>query len=140
MSLRPFHLAFPVKDLQRTQQFYGTILGCRLGRQSDTWIDFDFFGHQLTAHLKPNECEPVDGNAVDGHTVPVRHFGVILTLEQWQALAERLQTHSIKFIIEPYTRFKGQPGEQATMFLLDPSGNALEFKAFAEDASIFASQ
>lgn len=138
MSLRPFHLAFPVKDLHRTQQFYETTLGCKLGRQSETWIDFDFFGHQLTAHLKPEDCQPTSDNAVDGCAVPVRHCGVILTMDQWQNLADRLQQHSIEFIIDPYIRFKGQPGEQATMFFLDPSGNALEFKAFASDASIFA--
>ncbi|MEM9907000.1 MAG: VOC family protein [Cyanobacteria bacterium P01_D01_bin.44] len=140
MNLRPFHLAFPVKDLPTTQQFYETVLGCQLGRRSDTWLDFDFFGHQLTAHLKPDQCQSQDTNAVDGHAVPVRHWGIILTMPQWQALAQRLQKHQISFVIEPYIRFKGKPGEQATLFFLDPSGNALEFKAFANDTSIFATQ
>ncbi len=138
MTLRPFHLAFPVTDLDLTQQFYETVLGCRIGRQSDTWIDFDFFGHQLTAHLSPDECQSVATNGVDQKAVPVRHCGVILTMAEWTALAERLRQQQIEFVIQPYLRFKGEPGEQATMFFLDPSGNALEFKAFADDASIFA--
>lgn len=138
MSIRPFHLAFPVKDLQETKKFYTEILGCKVGRTDVNWIDFDFFGHQLSAHLKPSETRKVEGSAVDGKNVPVLHWGVILEMEQWEKLADNLKAHNIKFIIEPYIRFKGQVGEQATMFFLDPSGNALEFKAFKSDASIFA--
>ena len=138
MSLRPFHLAFPVHDLATTQHFYQTVLGCALGRRTDTWIDFDFFGHQLTAHLEPAATTAVNTNAVDNHAVPIRHWGVILAMADWQALADRLQHHGVKFVIEPYIRFQGEVGEQATMFFLDPSGNALEFKAFQQDASIFA--
>ncbi|MEL7502473.1 MAG: VOC family protein [Cyanobacteria bacterium J06554_6] len=138
MTLRPFHLAFPVSDLRATQTFYGTVLGCAVGRRSETWIDFDFFGHQITAHLSPDECQTAQTNEVDSCVVPVRHCGVILTMAQWQTLADRVRQHQIPFVIEPYIRFKGEPGEQATMFFLDPSGNALEFKAFADDASIFA--
>ena len=138
MTLRPFHLAFPVTDLAKTQTFYEKTLGCRIGRQSDTWIDFDLFGHQLTAHLSPEECQSVATNGVDRKAVPVRHCGVILTMADWDALAARLRQQQIKFVIEPYIRFQDEPGEQATMFFLDPSGNALEFKAFAKDAAIFA--
>ncbi|MBE9076738.1 VOC family protein [Romeria aff. gracilis LEGE 07310] len=140
MTLRPFHLAFPVRDLPTTEQFYGTVMGCRLGRRTDTWIDFDLFGHQITAHLSPETCQPVETNAVDGHGVPVRHCGVILTMSDWQQLADRLVAHQTQFVIEPYVRFKGEPGEQATMFFFDPSGNALEFKAFQDDKSIFATE
>ncbi|MBF2073495.1 MAG: VOC family protein [Synechococcales cyanobacterium C42_A2020_086] len=136
--IRPFHLAFPVTDLQTTRHFYETVLGCAVGRTSANWIDFNFFGHQLTAHLC-SDSQPVPTNAVDGQSVPVRHWGVILEMEQWQALAERLRQHEISFIIEPYIRFQGEVGEQATMFFLDPSGNALEFKAFQQDEAIFAS-
>lgn len=139
MIIRPFHLAFPVKDLTATRQFYETVLGCSIGRTSDTWIDFNFFGHQLTAHLSPTECDAVDTNAVDGKKVPVRHCGVILEMEVWRVLADRLQQQGIEFVIAPYIRFQGEVGEQATMFFLDPSGNALEFKAFAQDEAIFAS-
>jgi hypothetical protein len=138
MSLRPFHLAFPVTDLTTTRHFYETILGCSVGRTSDTWIDFDFFGHQLTAHLCPNPVQQPSTNPVDGKAVPIRHWGVILEMEQWQTLSEKLQQQGITFVIEPYIRFKGEVGEQATMFFLDPSGNALEFKAFAQDTAIFA--
>ncbi|MFE4105739.1 VOC family protein [Almyronema epifaneia] len=138
MTLRPFHLAFPVHSLEATQHFYETILGCPIGRQTETWIDFNFFGHQLTAHLSPAPAEGVATNAVDNHAVPVRHWGVILTMADWQALAERLKQHSVEFVIEPYIRFQGEVGEQATMFFLDPSGNALEFKAFQQDTRIFA--
>jgi extradiol dioxygenase family protein len=139
MSLRPFHVAFPVDDLDAARNFYGGVLGCPEGRSSETWIDFDLFGHQIVAHLKP----PVDGpgrakNAVDGHDVPVPHFGVVLAQDQWESLAERLRDAGMRFIIEPYTRFKGQPGEQSTMFFLDPAGNALEFKAFADLGQLFA--
>lgn len=134
----PFHLAFPVKDLTETLQFYTQILGCSTGRSSDHWIDFNMWGHQVVAHLSPDEAKESSKNAVDGHGVPVRHFGVILSMEEWEALAERVKTAGVRFIIEPYIRFKGEAGEQATMFFLDPSGNALEFKAFADKSQIFA--
>jgi extradiol dioxygenase family protein len=134
----PFHLAVPVKDLTETHQFYTQILGCSTGRSSDHWIDFNMWGHQVVAHLSPDEAKESSKNAVDGHGVPVRHFGVILNMEEWEALAERVKTAGVRFIIEPYIRFKGEAGEQATMFFLDPSGNALEFKAFADKSQIFA--
>jgi len=147
MNIRPFHLAFPVKDLATTRQFYETVLGCSIGRTSETWIDFNLFGHQLTAHLSLAEVEANSTNStnlatnlVDARAVPVRHWGVILEMQQWQALADRLQQQGIEFVIAPYIRFKGEVGEQATMFFLDPSGNALEFKAFQQDAAIFAAQ
>jgi uncharacterized protein len=134
----PFHLAFPVHDLALARQFYGELLGCPEGRSSDAWIDFDFYGHQIVAHLAPDECGHRQTSAVDGHDVPVKHFGAVLSLDQWQTLADRLTSKGVKFIIEPQTRFKGQVGEQATMFFLDPSGNALEFKAFADMSQLFA--
>lgn len=134
----PFHLAFPVKDLTETYQFYTQILGCSTGRSSDHWIDFNMWGHQVVAHLSPDEAKESSKNAVDGHGVPVRHFGVILSMDEWEALAERVKNAELSFIIEPYIRFKGEAGEQATMFFLDPSGNALEFKAFADKSRIFA--
>lgn len=138
MSLRPFHLAFPVHDLAAARSFYSNLLGCREGRSSDHWIDFDLYGHQIVAHLDPAmEPRPVH-NSVDGHDVPVPHFGVVLTMPQWEDLAERLKAAGIAFGIEPHVRFKGQVGEQATMFFTDPSGNALEFKAFGDDSQIFA--
>ena len=137
-STPPFHLAFPVHDLALARQFYGELLGCPEGRSSDAWIDFDFYGHQIVAHLAPDECGHRQTSAVDGHDVPVKHFGAVLSLDQWQTLADRLQSKGVKFIIEPQTRFKGQVGEQATMFFLDPSGNALEFKAFADMSQLFA--
>ena len=138
MDIPRFHLAFPVRDLAEARAFYGGLLGCPEGRSSDEWVDFDFHGHQIVAHLAPGETGGAATNAVDGHEVPVRHFGVILTLPQWEALAERLTAAGTRFVIEPNVRFKGQPGEQATMFFLDPSGNALEFKAFADDSMVFA--
>jgi hypothetical protein len=140
MSLRPFHIAFPVDDLPAARHFYGTVLGCPEGRSSDHWIDFNFFGHQIVAHLKPRAAaaEPTHTNAVDNHDVPVPHFGVVLTPEDWHALADRMKAAGTKFIIEPYTRFKGEVGEQSTMFFLDPAGNALEFKAFNDLSSLFA--
>jgi len=138
MPLRPFHVAFPVRDLAETRQFYETILGCSIGRTSDTWIDFNLFGHQITAHLAPDELSAPQTNAVDQKAVPVRHWGVILEMETWKTLATSLEGFGVKFEIKPYIRFRGEVGEQATLFLLDPSGNALEFKAFREDASIFA--
>ena len=137
MSLRPFHLAFPVRDLAEARAFYGGLMGCREGRSSDEWIDFDFYGHQIVAHTG-GESGDQASNPVDGHDVPVPHFGVVLTMEDWQALADRLTAAGVKFAIEPTIRFKGQPGEQATMFFRDPSGNALEMKAFADDAMLFA--
>ena len=137
-NLQPFHLAFPVQDLQVTRDFYTRILGCRIGRSSDNWIDFDLFGHQIVAHLAPNQPRIAAHSHVDGKEVPVPHFGVILGMAEWEALAQRLRAVDTKFVIEPYVRFKGQVGEQATMFFLDPSGNALEFKAFADLGQIFA--
>jgi extradiol dioxygenase family protein len=137
MSLRPFHLAFPVHDLAAARTFYGELLGCAEGRSSDEWIDFDFYGHQIVAHLT-GPADDRGANAVDGHDVPVPHFGVLLTMPQWEALAERLRAAGAVFEMEPTVRFKGQPGEQATMFFRDPSGNALEMKAFADDSALFA--
>lgn len=136
--LRPFHLAFPVHDLAAAREFYGGLLGCPEGRSSDTWIDFDLYGHQIVTHLAPKEERKKISNAVDAHDVPVPHFGVVLSMEDWEALAARLRKAGVKFVIEPYVRFKGQVGEQATMFFLDPSGNALEFKAFADLGQLFA--
>jgi uncharacterized protein len=137
--LMPFHIAFPVDDLDAARQFYGGLLGCPEGRSSSQWIDFNLFGHQIVAHLKPSsKVEKTHHNPVDGHEVPVPHFGVVLTMEQWQSLAERLRAVGTHFIIEPYIRFKGEVGEQATMFFLDPAGNALEFKAFADLSQLFA--
>jgi extradiol dioxygenase family protein len=133
-----FHLAFPVTSLDKARAFYGSLLGCPEGRSSDCWVDFDFHGHQIVAHLAPEEAGHRQSSAVDGDDVPVRHFGVILDLSSWQSLADRLTAAGVKFIIEPHIRFKGQPGEQATMFFLDPCGNALEFKAFADMSRIFA--
>ena len=139
MPERPrFHLAFPVRDLAEARAFYGALLGCPEGRSSDEWVDFDFFGHQIVAHLSPNEVGHKAHNPVDGDQVPVRHFGAILSMTQWKELAARLQDHKVDFIIPPDIRFEGLPGEQATFFFLDPSGNALEFKAFDDDARIFA--
>ena len=138
MTRPRFHLAFPVRDLAEARAFYGDLLGCAEGRSSPDWIDFDFHGHQIVAHLAPDEIGHRQTSAVDGEQVPVRHFGVILSLEAWQDLANRLQAAGTQFIIAPQVRFKGQPGEQATLFFLDPSGNALEFKAFADDAMVFA--
>jgi len=136
--LPPFHLAFPVHDLAVARQFYGELLGCSEGRSSSEWVDFNFYGHQIVAHLAPDECGHRQTSAVDGHNVPVRHFGAILSLHEWDTLAARLKAAGTKFVIEPYIRFKGEPGEQATMFFLDPSGNAIEFKAFATLDNLFA--
>jgi hypothetical protein len=134
----PFHLAFPVHDLVEARAFYGTLLGCPEGRSSEHWVDFDFYGHQIVAHLSPDEVGHRATSAVDGEAVPVRHFGVVLPVEEWHRLAETLKTAGRDFIIEPQVRFKGEVGEQYTMFLLDPSGNALEFKAFRDPAMLFA--
>lgn len=137
MSLRPFHLAFPVHDLDAAREFYGRLLGCREGRSSAQWIDFDLYGHQIVAHLAEGSGAG-QTNPVDGHDVPVPHFGIVLTMPQWEALAARLKAADVQFGIAPCIRFKGQVGEQATMFFTDPSGNALEFKAFADDSQLFA--
>jgi extradiol dioxygenase family protein len=135
-----FHLAFPVTDLAAARRFYGDFLGCAEGRSSDDWVDFDFFGHQIVAH-KVAAARMTDATSlVDGQQVPVRHFGVILGLAAWDALAAKLAAAGTRFIVEPYVRFKGLPGEQATMFFLDPFGNALEFKAFGDEARLFARQ
>lgn len=133
-----FHLAFPVRDLAEAREFYGGVLECEEGRSSSHWVDFDLYGHQIVAHLAPERAGVQMKNAVDGDDVPVPHFGVILTMEKWRELAERLQAKGVKFVIEPHIRFAGEVGEQATMFFLDPSGNALEFKGFADFSQIFA--
>jgi len=135
-----FHLAYPVKNIESTREFYRDVLGCTQGREAETWVDFDFFGHQLSFHVKPeafNGSEPT--NTVDGKNVPVRHFGAVLDWGDWHALADKLRARGTDFVIEPYIRFKGETGEQATMFFLDPSGNALEFKSFKDETQIFAS-
>jgi hypothetical protein len=138
MTSRPrFHLAFPVHDLASARAFYTGILGCAEGRSSTDWVDFDFFGHQIVAHLSPDEAGHKAHNLVDGDEVPVRHFGAILSMKEWRALADRLKETDARFVIEPDIRFEGEPGEQATFFILDPSGNALEFKAFDDDSRIF---
>ena len=133
-----FHLAFPVTDLEAARRFYGAFLGCAEGRSSDDWVDFDFFGHQIVAHKVAAAGMSDATSLVDGENVPVRHFGVVLDIPSWQVLADKLRAAGVEFIIEPYTRFKGEPGEQATMFFLDPFGNALEFKAFADMERLFA--
>lgn len=133
-----FHLAFPVDDLARARAFYGELLGCPEGRSSPEWVDFNFYGHQIVAHLAPGEVGHRSTSAVDGDDVPVRHFGAILSMTEWQALADKLVKAGTKFIIEPHIRFKGQVGEQATMFFLDPCGNALEFKSFQNLSQVFA--
>ena len=135
--MRPFHLAFPVNNLDTTREFYTNILGCKEGRSSDRWIDFDLYGHQVVAHLV-DFMEKTETNPVDGDEVPASHFGVILTMEDWNSLSSRLKESGQEFIIEPHIRFKGESGEQATMFFLDPCGNAIEFKAFNDDKQIFA--
>lgn len=136
--LCPFHLAFPVHDLAAARAFYGDLLGCPEGRSSPDWIDFNFYGHQVVAHLAPGETGEAARNAVDGHGVPVRHFGVVLPMDQWETTAKRLTDAGVDFVIKPYIRFKGEPGEQATMFFKDPSGNAVEMKAFANIGNLFA--
>ena len=138
MSLPPFHLAFPVDDLAAARRFYGELLGCPEGRSADEWIDFDLHGHQIVAHLAPEQVCRRSTNEVDGEDVPLPHFGLVLEMEQWKALADRLEGAGIDFVIPPTVRFEGQPGEQATMFFLDPAGNALEFKAMANPANLFA--
>ena len=137
-TLRPFHLAFPVYDIQEAKEWYIETLGCKIGRESKTWVDFNFFGHQLVAHLVSANEEKVFTNRVDGERVPSRHFGVILTDNEWKKLVARLQENNLKFTIQPQTRFSGKSGEQSTFFIEDPFGNALEFKAFQNDDDIFA--
>lgn len=137
-NLRPFHLAIPVKDLNETRSFYRDLLGFEEGRSSDHWVDLNFYGHQVVLHMDEGKEVSSASNPVDGHDVPVPHFGVVLTMDDWKALAEKLKSHDVPFVIEPYIRFEGQVGEQATMFFLDPSGNALEFKAFQDDDQLFA--
>lgn len=136
--MTPFHLAFPVKNLEETRTFYEQLLGCKVGRTSDRWIDFDFWGHQLSAHLTEATITEPPANPVDGKQVPIKHFGAILKWEDWSHLSEKLKANGIDFIIDPYIRFKGEVGEQGTMFFLDPSGNALEFKSFRDPNKIFA--
>jgi extradiol dioxygenase family protein len=137
-ALTPFHIAFPVDDLDAARRFYGQVLGCAEGRSSADWIDFDLFGHQIVAHRAARARQEGDSNPVDGHNVPVPHFGVVLTMDQFDVLAGRLKAAGVAFGIEPHIRFKGQVGEQATMFFRDPAGNALEFKAFADMGQLFA--
>jgi extradiol dioxygenase family protein len=141
MTLRPFHLAFPVRDIAEARAFWGGVIGCPEGRSAEDWVDFDFYGHQIVAHLAPERSgsrRPEASNPVDGHEVPVPHFGIVLTMADWQALADRLTAAGTEFVIEPHIRFEGQPGEQATMFFRDPSGNAIEMKAFADLRQLFA--
>ncbi|HWC57070.1 MAG TPA: VOC family protein [Sphingomicrobium sp.] len=138
MSLPPFHLAFPVDDLAAARRFYGELLGCPEGRSAEEWIDFDLHGHQIVAHFAPDAVRVRAGNRVDGADVPVPHFGIVLPMEKWRALAERLEGAGVEFVIAPTIRFEGEAGEQATMFFLDPAGNALEFKAMANPANLFA--
>jgi extradiol dioxygenase family protein len=137
MTIRPFHLAFPVRDLAEARAFWGGVIGCPEGRSAADWVDFDFYGHQIVAHLAPGRPAEAS-NPVDGHAVPVPHFGVVLAMDEWQALADRLAAAGTEFVIEPHIRFQGQPGEQATMFFRDPSGNAIEMKAFADLGQLFA--
>lgn len=132
-----FHLAFPVTDIEATRDFYTRLLGCSVGREAERWIDFDFNGHQISAHLVDRHADAAS-NAVDGKSVPTRHFGLILEWNEWETLAEKLRGAGVEFLIEPYVRFKGEPGEQGTFFVRDPSGNALEFKTFRDMASVFA--
>ncbi|MGJ3231784.1 MAG: VOC family protein [Oceanicaulis sp.] len=133
-----FHLAFPVDDLEAARRFYGELLGCAQGRESEHWIDFDFHGHQIVAHLSPEDCAAAKRRAVDGKQVPVRHFGLLLSYDEFDRLAERFKRAGTEFLIDPYLRFEGRPGEQKTMFVRDPAGNALEFKAFRHDDQVFA--
>ncbi|MEL6122316.1 MAG: VOC family protein [Bacteroidota bacterium] len=138
-ALRPFHLAIPVSDLAAARRFYRDVIGCSEGRSDEHWVDFNFYGHQLVIHYKPKDETPeIHHNRVDGHDVPIPHFGVVLTMTDWKELAAKLEGQGVTFVIEPYIRFEGEPGEQATMFLLDPSGNALEFKAFQDLSGLFA--
>ncbi|MEO7042426.1 MAG: VOC family protein [Gemmatimonadaceae bacterium] len=133
-----FHLAFPVNDLDQARTFYGELLGCKEGRSDPAWVDFDLYGHQIVAHLQPAAVGDRASSAVDGHGVPIPHFGLIMEMGDWEKLAARLKSAGVTFVIEPYIRFQGLPGEQATMFVRDPSGNALEFKAFTDISQVFA--
>jgi hypothetical protein len=137
-ALPLFHLAFPVTSLEKARAFYGGLLGCPEGRSAEDWVDFNFYGHQIVAHLAPDEAGHRNTSAVDGDNVPVRHFGAVLPMEEWDRLAGKLKAAGVRFIIEPHVRFKDEVGEQATMFLLDPCGNALEFKAFKDISQVFA--
>ena len=139
MNLQPFHLAFPVHDLEAARAFYGGVLGCAEGRSSDRWVDFDFFGHQVVCHLVPgHEGAAVHCNPVDGDDVPSSHFGLVMTMSQWTTLRQALEAADVEFLVPPKVRFEGEPGEQATLFIRDPSGNALEFKGFAAMSQLFA--
>ena len=133
----PFHLAFPVLNLEDTRTFYVDVLGCSIGREDTKWIDFEFFGHQLSAHVKPEQCVPTATNKVDGDNVPVRHFGAILEWSAWETLGDKIASAGIEFILEPRVRFEGEAGEQGTFFLFDPSGNAMEFKTFKNIDRLF---
>lgn len=136
--LQPFHLAMPVDDLAAARKFYGQLIGCEEGRSTESWVDWDFFGHQFVTHLKPGQKnKPAAINPVDGYSVPVPHFGVVLEWQQWHSFADKLKENNIEFVIEPYVRFRGEIGEQATMFFRDPSGNSLEFKAFKDPSQLF---
>ncbi len=137
-SIPPFHVAIPVHDVQLARAFYRDVLGCPEGRSDEKWVDFDLYGHQFVIHYKPATPGQAHTNEVDGHEVPVPHYGVVLSWEDWEELAAKLKRHGQEFVIEPYIRFQGQPGEQATMFFLDPCGNALEFKAFKDLSQMFA--
>ncbi|MCF8466937.1 MAG: VOC family protein [Sneathiella sp.] len=137
-TIRPFHLAFPVDDLEAARGFYKGLLGCGEGRSSAEWVDFDFHGHQIVAHLAPEETGAAKTSTVDGHGVPCRHFGLVMAMEEWQETADRLTGAGVEFVIKPYVRFKGEPGEQATMFFNDPAGNAVELKAFKNLDQLFA--
>ena len=138
--MTPFHLAFPVRDIEEARSFYSDVLGCKIGRSAETWVDFDLFGHQMSAHCRPSAQDGTGSGTVDGHSVPIPHFGVVLMMEDWKALAARLEARDdIDWVMKPNLRFEGQPGEQATLFIRDPSGNALEFKGFADIGQVFAS-
>lgn len=137
MTIQPFHLAFPIRDIEEARKFYTEVIGCEVGRESDKWIDFNFYGHQISAHLKPEECSNAQTNHVDGEEVPVRHFGLVLEWSNWENLAKNIESKNVKFLIKPQTRFKGAVGEQGTFFIKDPSGNALEFKTFRDIGNLF---
>ncbi len=140
MSINPFHLAFAVRDLEETRVFYRDLLGCALGRETAHWLDFDFFGHQLSAHVRPNDLSKPKTGDVDGDHVPIPHFGAVLDWDVWHTLAKKLEGAGVDFVLKPKIRFEGQPGEQGTFFLYDPSGNALEFKTFKDMSNLFAKQ
>ena len=137
MKIPRFHLAFPVHDLELAREFYINVLGCTLGRESKKWIDFNLFGHQVVAHLSPEDCTEISTNSVDNDEIPSRHFGVILPWSEWEELCRNIKNDSLKFLIEPKTRFKNNSGEQGTFFIKDPSGNVLEFKSFKDENDIF---